>query len=234
MKLRHKFVVFVSAVIKNKDKFLILKRSQKLSHHPGMWSIVSISVKSGETPEAAVRRGVYEEAGIVIQPIRIFQTYNFFYENDPDQEAVGFVFETNYISGEIRLDEQKNSDYEWIKAPNIYNYEFTGTVKENLLEIANLANINPNNYLRDKELTRTKLINNLNPREKELLNIFLDNFGKQLDIQTISEKFGNKVKGEDPSYTLIYKTISTLRNKVESKGVLILHGRAGYELIKKC
>lgn len=196
-----------------------------------MWSIVSVSIKSGETPEAAIRRGVFEEAGIVVQPIRIFQTYNFFYENDPNQEAVGFVFETKYISGNINLNEEKNSEYEWITVSQIYDYEFTGTVKENLIEVANLK-ANPANKLKETELLKARLVPGLNPREHELLNVLLDGYGNSVDVQTISEKFNNKVRGEDPSYTLIYKTVSTLKKKIEDRGMKILSRRNGYSLVK--
>ena len=230
MKSRKRFIVFVSAVIKNtKGEFLILKRSSTLSHHPSMWSIVSISVKSGETPEAAVRRGAFEEGGIIINPLRIFQTYNFFYENDKEQEAVGFVYDSNYISGGINLDLSKHSEFKWIKSSEIGNYEFTGTVKDNLLEIAGRIS-----KTRDSGDIKNKLISDgtwetINKREQELLNILL--LRKQpTDIQTITEKFKVKVRGEDPSYTLIYKTISTLKKKLEPAGFYILSLNGGYSL----
>ncbi len=234
MKLRHKFIVFVSAVVKKGDELLILKRSGNLSHHPNMWSIVSVSVRSGETPETAIRRGVFEEAGIIIQPERIFQTYNFFYEDDNNQEAVGFVYEVRYISGDIRLASEKNSEYRWIKPQEIYNYEFTGTVKENLLEVAGYLQ-NVSSKLRKNDFVKAKIEKNnilasLNMREKEVLNILISNVGKPVDIQTIAELSKYKVRGENPSYSLIYKTISTLRTEIDKLGLMIISTKGGYAL----
>lgn len=56
----------VFAVIKNKDKYLIQKRSNKKLIRPGMWAVTGGSVISGETPDEGVVREVLEEVGLDI------------------------------------------------------------------------------------------------------------------------------------------------------------------------
>lgn len=56
----------VFAVIKNKDKYLIQKRSNKKLIRPGLWAITGGSVVSGETADEGVVREVMEEVGLDI------------------------------------------------------------------------------------------------------------------------------------------------------------------------
>lgn len=59
-----KFFVASHALIENKDKFLIIQRSEKESYMPLVWDIPGGSVEFGETTEETLMREISEEVAI--------------------------------------------------------------------------------------------------------------------------------------------------------------------------
>ena len=49
-------IVVVTGIVKFKDKFLILKRNDKMEMHPGKWSFPGGKVKAGEDLFSALKR----------------------------------------------------------------------------------------------------------------------------------------------------------------------------------
>ncbi len=78
------------------------------------YSTLAGFIEPGESAEQAVEREVYEEVGLSIGNIRYFgsQPWPF-----PGQLMLGFY--ADYLSGEIRLDEQELSDAGWFDAHNL-------------------------------------------------------------------------------------------------------------------
>lgn len=57
----------VVAVIRELDRFLLIKRSDYVETAKGYWCPVSGRIETGETPEDALRREVMEEVGLYVE-----------------------------------------------------------------------------------------------------------------------------------------------------------------------
>lgn len=67
----------VVAIIKEKDKVLVLKRSQGRSDTPVFWELPTGKIKFGEQPEEAITRTLEEEVGLSATDIRIKDVITF-------------------------------------------------------------------------------------------------------------------------------------------------------------
>ena len=67
----------VVAIIKDKDKVLVLKRSQGRSDAPVFWELPTGKIKFGEQPEEAIARTLEEEVGLDATDIRIKDVITF-------------------------------------------------------------------------------------------------------------------------------------------------------------
>ncbi len=113
MNLDKKYNVFsVSAFIIWDGKALIAKRADNDNYLPGYWEQVGGKADPGETHEQAAIREVKEEAGIRIQPIRLYNTYEY------THRTMGPMCEYAYlckIAGDSTVTiSEEHSDYKWI------------------------------------------------------------------------------------------------------------------------
>ncbi|MEZ0290795.1 MAG: NUDIX hydrolase [Sulfolobales archaeon] len=83
--------VGVGAVVLRDDKILLIKRRN--FPDPELWSIPGGYVKFGETIFEAVKRELYEETGLVGEPIGIIDIHEYFIrdsKNDVDEHYIIF------------------------------------------------------------------------------------------------------------------------------------------------
>ena len=116
----------VTSFIKNNDKVLILKRSDKVKSMKCLWAGVSgIIEKNDATPLDRAKTEIFEETGITenqiellksIEQIKIKSTQ---YRNH-EWNIFPFLFKTK--NSKINLN-WENSDFDWIKPNEIKNYE---------------------------------------------------------------------------------------------------------------
>ena len=116
----------VTSFIKNNDKILILKRSDKVKSMKCLWAGVSgIIEKNDATPLDRAKTEIFEETGITenqiellksIEQIKIKSTQ---YRNH-EWNIFPFLFKTK--NSKINLN-WENSDFDWIKPNEIKNYE---------------------------------------------------------------------------------------------------------------
>ena len=116
----------VTSFIKNDDKILILKRSDKVKTMKCLWAGVSgIIEKNDTTPLERAKIEIFEEAGInekeiellkSIEQIKIKSTQ---YKNH-EWNIFPFLFSTK--NSEIKLN-WENSEFKWIEPNDIKNYE---------------------------------------------------------------------------------------------------------------
>ena len=115
----------VTSFIKNKNKLLILKRSDKVRSMRGLWSGVSGIIEKGEIPINRAKIEIFEEIGIrkdkisltkSIEKIKIFSPQ---YENH-EWEVFSFLFETKETK--IKLN-WANSEFRWINVEKLENYD---------------------------------------------------------------------------------------------------------------
>jgi 8-oxo-dGTP pyrophosphatase MutT (NUDIX family) len=115
----------VTSFIKNKNKLLILKRSDKVRSMKGLWSGVSGIIEKGETPINRAKIEIFEEIGIkedkitLVKSIEKMKILSPQYENH-EWEIFSFLFETKETK--IKLN-WENSDFKWINKNELKNYQ---------------------------------------------------------------------------------------------------------------
>jgi len=116
----------VTSFIKNNDKILILKRSNKMKSMKCLWAGVSgIIEKSDTTPLARAKIEIFEETGIDEREIELLKSIEQMkieaaqYKNHK-WNIFPFLFSTK--NPEIKLN-WENSEFKWIKPNEIKNYE---------------------------------------------------------------------------------------------------------------
>ena len=116
----------VTSFIKNNDKVLILKRSDKVKSMKCLWAGVSGIIEKNDTaPLVRAKIEIFEETGInekevellkSIEQIKIKSTQ---YKNH-EWNIFPFLFSTK--NSEIKLN-WENSEFKWIEPNEIKNYE---------------------------------------------------------------------------------------------------------------
>ena len=115
----------ITAFIKNNNKILILKRSDKVRSMKGLWSGVSGIIENNELPINRAKIEIFEEVGIKKNKINLVKSIEKIkisspqYENH-EWEVFPFLFETK--ESEIKLN-WENSEHKWINVNELKNYE---------------------------------------------------------------------------------------------------------------
>ena len=116
----------VTSFIKNNDKILILKRSDKVKSMKCLWAGVSgIIEKNATTPLARAKTEIFEETGINESEIELLKANEQIkieaiqYKNH-EWNIFPFLFRTK--NSEIKLN-WENSEFKWIKPNEVKNYE---------------------------------------------------------------------------------------------------------------
>ena len=115
----------VTSFIKNNNKILILKRSNKVRSMKGLWAGVSGIIENNEKPLDRAKIEIFEEIGIKENKIKLIKNVEKViisspqYENH-EWEVFSFLFETKDVK--IKLN-WENSEFKWIEIDEIKNYE---------------------------------------------------------------------------------------------------------------
>ena len=115
----------VTSFIKNSNKILILKRSNKVRSMKGLWAGVSGIIENNEKPLDRAKIEIFEEIGIKENKIKLIKNIEKIiisspqYENH-EWEVFSFLFETKDVK--IKLN-WENSEFKWIQIDEIKNYE---------------------------------------------------------------------------------------------------------------
>jgi 8-oxo-dGTP pyrophosphatase MutT (NUDIX family) len=111
---------------------LIAKRTRERSLYPGRWECGGGQVRSGETLEDAVKRQIFEEFGIEIEPCHVLETYAI---HVPSERRVipGVRFLCLAGNARVRLNKREFSCHRWSTFP-VPNYDWIEGVK-NMLDV---------------------------------------------------------------------------------------------------
>ena len=127
----------VTSFIKNSNKLLILKRSDKVRSMRGLWSGVSGIIENNEEPVNRAKIEILEEIGIKKDKISLIKSVEKIkisspqYENH-EWEVFSFLFETKDVK--IKLN-WENSEFKWIHVDELKNYETVPSLNKILINL---------------------------------------------------------------------------------------------------
>ena len=127
----------VTSFITSNEKFLLLKRSEKVKSMKGLWAGISGIIEKNEEPLQRAKIEIFEELGIKEEQIKLLKTAERMrvvspqYKNH-EWEIFPFLFEAN--NPEIKLN-WENSEYKWISADELNNYKTVPNLGKVLLSL---------------------------------------------------------------------------------------------------
>lgn len=127
----------VTSFITNNEKFLILKRSEKVKTMKGLWSGVSGIIEKNEEPLIRAKIEIFEEVGIIGDKLKLLKTANQIKVNSPQYEnhqweIFPFLFSTDSTSVKLNWE---NSDYKWIEPKELEKFETVPNLEKVLLNL---------------------------------------------------------------------------------------------------
>lgn len=126
------FHVAVAALIEKDGKILITKRAANRDHAPNEWEAgITGRVGQNESMEESLVREVKEETGLIVKIITPFEVFHF-YRGKEKVEHQGVNFWCTYVSGEVQLDLNEQSEYKWMTPEESLNFIGEEDVKESL------------------------------------------------------------------------------------------------------
>ena len=127
----------VTSFIKDDEKLLILKRSNKVKTMKGLWAGVSGIIENDEEPLKRAKIEIFEEVGITEEKIKLIKAVEEMKVNSPqyenhEWEIFPFLFETKNPT--IKLN-WENSEFKWIDVDELENYETVPNLQKVLLSL---------------------------------------------------------------------------------------------------
>ena len=127
----------VTSFIRNNDKLLILKRSDKVKSMKGLWAGISGIIENDEEPLKRAKIEIFEEVGITEDKITLVKSAEEMRINSPqyenhEWEIYPFLFETENPKIELNWE---NSEFEWINLEELENYETVPSLQKVLFNL---------------------------------------------------------------------------------------------------
>jgi 8-oxo-dGTP diphosphatase len=121
--------VALKGAIFNKNKFLIIKRSNKTRGEHGYWEFPGGRMEYGETPDETLGRELLEEVGLKVEIIKPLNTWSFF--RDENTQIVGITYLCDAVSSEVILSEE-HVDFAWVTFEDLRNYNIKPSIIEQI------------------------------------------------------------------------------------------------------
>ena len=127
----------VTSFIKDNEKLLILKRSDKVKSMKGLWSGISGVIEKNEVPLKRATIEIFEEVGITEGNITLIKSAEEMRVDSPQYESqeweiFPFLFQTK--NPRIKLN-WENSEFKWINAKELENYETVPSLQKVLFNL---------------------------------------------------------------------------------------------------
>ena len=127
----------VTSFIKDNEKLLILKRSDKVKSMKGLWSGISGVIEKNEVPLKRATIEIFEEVGITEGNITLIKSAEEMRVDSPQYESqeweiFPFLFQTKNPT--IKLN-WENSEFKWINAKELKNYETVPSLQKVLFNL---------------------------------------------------------------------------------------------------
>lgn len=97
------------AVIKRKDKFLILLRSKDVKFFPEHWDFPGGKLEKGEKPFKGIEREVLEETSLKIKAMGVVGVYEMTLKNIPRRFT---IYSAKIISGRVKISHE-HLEFRW-------------------------------------------------------------------------------------------------------------------------
>ena len=127
----------VTSFIRDNEKLLILKRSNKVKSMKGLWAGISGIIEKNEEPLKRAKIEIFEEVGITEDIITLVKSAEKMkidspqYENH-EWEIFPFLFEAKNPT--IKLN-WENSEFKWINVEELENYETVPSLQKVLFNL---------------------------------------------------------------------------------------------------
>ncbi len=127
----------VTSFIRDNEKLLILKRSDKVKSMKGLWAGISGIIEKNEEPLKRAKIEIFEEVGITEDLITLVKTSEEMRINSPqyenhEWEIFPFLFEAK--NPKINLN-WENSEFKWINVEELENYETVPSLQKVLFNL---------------------------------------------------------------------------------------------------
>ncbi len=127
----------VTSFIKDNEKLLILKRSDKVKSMKGLWAGISGIIEKNEEPLKRAKIEIFEEVGITEDMITLVRSAEEMRVNSPqynnhEWEIFPFLFEAK--NPMIKLN-WENSDFKWINVEELENYDTVPSLQKVLFNL---------------------------------------------------------------------------------------------------
>lgn len=128
------YYLAVKGIIRRNDgKILVLKRSNKDDHKPGVWETVGGGMDKEESPQEALIREISEETGLLVNVGSPFNIFTF--KKDTGEFKVGMTFLCEYVGGEVTLSDE-HTEYRWIDPKEFSEMESVASLHEEIARYA--------------------------------------------------------------------------------------------------
>jgi len=117
-------------LLKEKNKFLILKRHPNSTTNANCWELVGGKVDPGEDFDKALIREFEEETNL---KIKIRDLFGAVQEDFPHKRTVAIVMNVEVLSGEIKISDE-HIDWKWATMDEIKELDLSGWFKKLLIE----------------------------------------------------------------------------------------------------
>ena len=131
------------ASILDRGRLLLIKRASDPGK--GNWSFPGGRIELGETVLEAARREVLEETGIEIEPLEVFQVYDWITRDDTGRILFHYIVHSvraRYLSGEPRAQDDA-ADVLWATRTEIANLSMHPFARETAVRLLQEAEPSP-------------------------------------------------------------------------------------------
>ena len=127
----------VTSFIRNNDKLLILKRSEKVKTMKGLWAGISGIIENNEIPLQRAKIEIFEEVGITEDKIKLIKSTKEMRINAPqyknhEWEVFPFLFESEKPNVNLNWE---NSEFRWIEVQELKNYDTVPSLEKVLFNL---------------------------------------------------------------------------------------------------
>lgn len=139
------FEVVITAIIQKDGKYLVTRRSAQKKRFPGMWTVPGGHLEPSDfmsypkdsehywynVLEKALTREIQEEVGLTIENVRYVTSLATEHKDGAASIVISCL--ADYVSGEVKLQEEETDKAEWVALEDAKNYELIDGIYDELV-----------------------------------------------------------------------------------------------------